>query len=83
MKSCVVRPVFLLEQVTIIRYLNLVCIHIFCLSDSSVCVCCHVFCCLEHKLFVVGLAFVDLECCEIVHFANTVGCIFFCAYVML
>lgn len=57
-KSCAVRPVFLLEQVTIIRYFNLVCIHIFCLSDSSVSVCCDVFCCLEHKVFVVGLSFV-------------------------
>ena len=76
-KSCTVRPVFLLKQVTIIRYLNLLCIHNFRLSDSSVCVCCDVFCCLEYPVFVLGLSFVDLECCEMVHFANIVSSIFF------
>ena len=74
------RPVFLLEQVTIIRYLNLLCIHNFNLSDSSVCVCCDLFCCLECPVFVVGLTFVDLECCEMVHFEITVSCIFFFLY---
>ena len=35
-KSCALGLVFLLEQVTIIRYLNLLCIHNFNLSVSSV-----------------------------------------------
>jgi hypothetical protein len=72
-KSCALRPVFLLKQVTIIRiwiyFVYIIFIHQIC----SVCVCCGVFCCLEHPLFVVELSFVDLERCKMVHFANTVS----------
>jgi hypothetical protein len=65
------------EQVTIIIYVNLFYIYNFRLSDSSVCVCFDVFCCAEHPVFVAALSFVDLECCEMVRFANTVSCICF------
>jgi hypothetical protein len=81
-KSCALSPVFLLKQVTIIRiwiyFVYIIFVHQIC----SVCVCCDVFCCLEHPVFAVGLSFVDLEHCEMVHFANTVSSIFCMCYVV-
>jgi hypothetical protein len=83
-KSCAVKHVFLLEEVTVIKYLNLLRKDTFCSSESSICMCCDVFFCIQQPVFVVTLSFVDLECCDMVHSANAISCIcFVCTCVVL